>query len=143
MSEVVTPTHVAKFYTIKREDGLESKPWGEFKVGDFGDKDIEMSVWNWGMIQGNSCEMDQDAREHKLDNIILMKRDGTVVQKIYFNKGISENDQYSLKKGYSNKGNPHTDYGRYTLKTVIICGVKDGNEECLDPYEFNYYDYTS
>ena len=149
LSEIITPYYKAKFYTNNREDGLESAYWG---TGSEGDAKTTPNYNLWRINHANSrntfssstnyCNTNQDAKEKRLDYIELTKRDNNkIISRAYFNNGLSEAEQYSLKKMISEKGDSFQDYGRYTLKTVTLCGVKDDTEKCLDPYKLDYYNH--
>lgn len=93
-----------------------------------------------GYVSGDAftCEAGPVDNKHKLNDIELFIYDDNLnrerIRKVYFNKDVSSDDQYSLKK-LSRNGAPDYGNGVYTLNNVVTCGKTD---EVCDTISFEY-----
>ncbi len=142
------------YYGSDSSDGSSSNshswktPWSfdfstkQFKCRNSGGGCSGSAVDDSGYIAGDAftCEAGAVDYQHKLDDIELFIYDDYSkrerIRKVYFNKDVSVNNQYSLKK-LSRNGAPAYGYGVYTLNNVVTCGKTDG---VCDTISFEYND---
>ncbi|MBU1849614.1 MAG: hypothetical protein KKH40_02700 [Nanoarchaeota archaeon] len=136
LREVISPNYRAVFEVSERLDGTEAVH--ELDVYYTIDSRI-LSIALIALAPSFTIDSLPLYHLYKLDSITLKSRMGTepVLQKIIFNKDLSDCGEYLLKDDTFGGAAAGCEYRAYTLKTIDTCDG-NGNNCYNNPYVFEY-----